>query len=156
MCKDSCKVNNGGCDPNATCSHDSTTYACKCTCNVGFVDTGLSGTVVCTLAPGHVIAYLKSAHINSTNPGFQADSCPTDTTNGYRYGWHLIAPDTASYFVAIKCTFKQAGVITRMIPDPSPKHAYVFTSTGDTLLGCWAVMNGPLTSFPLSHVCGPS
>ncbi|CAF1352791.1 unnamed protein product, partial [Rotaria magnacalcarata] len=36
VCTDSCTVNNGGCDPKATCSHDATTNAVKCTCAGGY------------------------------------------------------------------------------------------------------------------------
>ena len=45
---DSCTVNNGGCDPNAACSHDSTTNAVKCTCKTGYTNTGTGSNVVCT------------------------------------------------------------------------------------------------------------
>lgn len=152
---DSCNVNNGGCNSNATCSHDSTTYACTCTCKTGFVNTGSATNVVCSLAPGNVIGYVKSSHINSTNPGFSVGSCPV-SPNGYAYGWHFIIADQTSTFVAINCIFKQAGLVTNMIQTPTTKHAYVFTETPDTLLSTWAVIRGSLTTFPLSHVCAPS
>ena len=45
---DSCQVNNGGCDTNAVCSHDTTTNAVKCTCKTGYTNTGTGSTVVCT------------------------------------------------------------------------------------------------------------
>lgn len=45
---DSCEVNNGGCDPNAACSHDAATNAVKCTCKTGYTNTGSGSTVVCT------------------------------------------------------------------------------------------------------------
>ena len=45
---DSCQVNNGGCDPNAACSHDSATNAVKCTCKTGYANTGTGAAVVCT------------------------------------------------------------------------------------------------------------
>lgn len=41
-------MNNGGCDANAVCSHESTTNACKCTCKTGFTNTGTGSNVVCT------------------------------------------------------------------------------------------------------------
>ncbi len=45
---DSCKVNNGGCDCDAQCSHDKNTNAVKCTCNPGYTNTGSGSTVSCT------------------------------------------------------------------------------------------------------------
>ena len=45
---DSCEVNNGGCDPNALCSHDSTSNAVICTCKTGYTNTGTGSNVVCT------------------------------------------------------------------------------------------------------------
>lgn len=45
---DSCEVNNGGCDPNAVCSHDSATNAVRCTCKTGYTNTATNSTVVCT------------------------------------------------------------------------------------------------------------
>ncbi|CAF4959852.1 unnamed protein product, partial [Rotaria socialis] len=45
---DSCTVNNGGCDPNAACSHDGTTYAVICACKTGYTNTGSGSKVVCT------------------------------------------------------------------------------------------------------------
>ena len=44
---DSCTVNNGGCDPNAFCSHDTTTNAVQCTCKTGYTNTGSGSTTVC-------------------------------------------------------------------------------------------------------------
>lgn len=41
-------INNGGCDPSATCSHDPKTNACQCTCKNGYVNTGSASNVVCT------------------------------------------------------------------------------------------------------------
>lgn len=45
---DSCKVKNGGCDSNAICSHDSTTFDVKCTCKIGYTNTGSDSSVNCT------------------------------------------------------------------------------------------------------------
>ena len=45
---DTCLVNNGGCDPNAACTHDSTTNAVMCICKTGYTNTGKGSTVVCT------------------------------------------------------------------------------------------------------------
>ena len=45
---DSCQVNNGGCDPCATCSHDAATNSVVCTCKTGYTNTGSDSTVVCT------------------------------------------------------------------------------------------------------------
>ena len=44
---DSCNVNNGGCDPYATCSHCKTTFAVVCTCNKGYTNVGTGGIVKC-------------------------------------------------------------------------------------------------------------
>ncbi|CAF4693289.1 unnamed protein product, partial [Rotaria socialis] len=43
-----CPDNNGGCDPNATCSHDATTNAVNCTCKAGYANIGSAVNVVCT------------------------------------------------------------------------------------------------------------
>lgn len=107
-----------------------------------------------TLASGYQKAYLKDAHVGSTNPGFQQGSCPV-SPNGDLYGWHFVLPGTDTSFVSINVLFKSAGLVTTMIQVPSNKHAYVFTPTADTLLGAWAVVNGPATQFNLSHVCSP-
>lgn len=45
---DSCRVNNGGCDKNANCSHDPTTNAVRCVCKTGYTNTGSGSVVVCT------------------------------------------------------------------------------------------------------------
>ena len=45
---DACLVNNGGCDPNATCSHETSTNAVTCTCKTGYTNTGSATNVVCT------------------------------------------------------------------------------------------------------------
>ncbi|CAF4395274.1 unnamed protein product, partial [Rotaria magnacalcarata] len=42
------QVNNGGCDSNATCSHDASTNGVVCSCKNGFVNTGCGTTVKCT------------------------------------------------------------------------------------------------------------
>ena len=48
-CSDDCKINNGGCDINAECSHHATTNAVICTCKVGYTNTAPEGTkTVCT------------------------------------------------------------------------------------------------------------
>ncbi|CAF4579308.1 unnamed protein product, partial [Rotaria socialis] len=44
---DSCKVNNGDCDSNATCTHDSVTFAVVCSCPIGFVRSGCGVTAGC-------------------------------------------------------------------------------------------------------------
>ena len=45
---DSCTVKNGGCDCNAICSHDPTTFEVKCTCKTGYTNTGSGSDVNCT------------------------------------------------------------------------------------------------------------
>lgn len=44
---DSCNVNNGGCDTNADCSHDSNTNAVVCSCKTGFVSNQNGTSLVC-------------------------------------------------------------------------------------------------------------
>ena len=44
---DSCNVNNGGCDKNAACTHDSKTFAVICTCKTGYTNVGTEGVVKC-------------------------------------------------------------------------------------------------------------
>lgn len=51
---DSCTVSNGGCDPNAACSHDKDSNAVVCTCKTGYTNVGTDGTVVCK---GEIIFY---------------------------------------------------------------------------------------------------
>lgn len=100
------------------------------------------------------LAYLKTAHINSTNPGFKVGSCPS-SSDGKLYSWHFVLPDSSSAFISINCTFKQAGTNTKMIQVPTAKHAYVYTPTPDMLLGAWATVSGVDAWFVLSHVCNP-
>lgn len=45
---DSCLVNNGNCDVNADCSHDTATFGVVCTCKKGYSNTGTNGVVKCT------------------------------------------------------------------------------------------------------------
>lgn len=45
---DSCLVNNGGCNTNAICSHDTATNECRCTCKTGYTNTGTANNVTCT------------------------------------------------------------------------------------------------------------
>lgn len=44
---DSCEVKNGGCDPNAVCSHDSKSNAVRCSCKGGYTNIGCAYAVVC-------------------------------------------------------------------------------------------------------------
>ena len=44
---DSCQVNNGGCDTNAICSHDTMTNEVKCTCKTGYTNTTSASNAVC-------------------------------------------------------------------------------------------------------------
>ena len=45
---DTCLVNNGGCDVNAICSHESNTNAVKCSCKTGYTFAGTGSNLVCT------------------------------------------------------------------------------------------------------------
>lgn len=51
---DSCRVKNGGCDVNAICSHETSTFEVQCTCKIGYTNTGSDSNVTCT---GNVFAY---------------------------------------------------------------------------------------------------
>ena len=152
---DSCRVNNGGCDKNAICSHVPTTNAIKCACKTGYKNTGSNGQVVCVLASGRCVAKINPTHTNIKHRSFKNGSCPT-SSDGCRYGWHFTTPDISSLFVSIDCQFQKAGSVTKMIQTPSTQHAYVFTSTDDTLISASAVINGVSQSFSLNHVCIPS
>ena len=44
---DSCVVDNGGCCNNAECSHEYSTNEVKCTCKVGYTDTGAGKKGMC-------------------------------------------------------------------------------------------------------------
>ena len=44
---DSCKVNNGGCDPNAMCSHAPANNAVRCACKPGYKNVGIATAVRC-------------------------------------------------------------------------------------------------------------
>lgn len=149
---DSCRVNNGGCGPNAVCSYDPKTNAPICTCKTGYINTGSKGNVVCTLTAGRCAANLHTAYTNVTSQNFKKGKCPA-SPDGHRYGWHFITPDISSLFVAVKCDFKKAGSVTKMIQTPSTQHAFVFTPTDDTLLSASAVIDGVSKTFSLEHVC---
>lgn len=88
------------------------------------------------------------------NPGFNSGSCPV-SPNGYQYGWHLVLPDISHSFLTINCTFSKAGTVTDMVQEPCGMHAYVYTPTGDTLLGASANVSGSSNVFTLSDVCSP-
>ena len=100
------------------------------------------------------LANLDSTKINAVNPGFNSGSCPV-SPNGYDYGWHFVLSDISQSFETISVTFAKAGVITDMVQQPCGMHAYVYTPTGDTLLGASANVTGTSTVFTLSDVCSP-
>ncbi|CAF4420487.1 unnamed protein product, partial [Rotaria magnacalcarata] len=54
---DACQVNNGGCDSNATCSHDASTNGVVCSCKNGFVNTGCGTTVKCTGTISNLVCF---------------------------------------------------------------------------------------------------
>ncbi|CAF1306219.1 unnamed protein product [Rotaria sp. Silwood1] len=121
-CVDVCEVKNGGCDPNAACSHGGLKNAVVCTCKKGYTPVASGSVTICvqattTLAPGTQKAFLKVAHMNSMNPGFQTGQCPSSPDG--RYGWHLLLQGTSTSFVSISCLFKSAGVVTSMIQTPT-------------------------------------
>ncbi len=97
-------------------------------------------------------ASLKAVHVGSTNPGFTTGDCPSEG-----WGWHFVLPGNTSNFVFVKATFQNEGVVTAFVSSPTAKHAYVFTSGPDTLLGAVAQVTGTDDEFVLSHVCtGPA
>lgn len=152
---ESCQVNNGGCGVNAVCSYNPKTNAPICTCKAGYVNTGTNTSVVCTLTSGRCVSNLTPAHVNTSSQTFTKGNCPS-SPDGYRYGWHFITPDISSLFFTIKCDFKKAGTITKMIQTPSTQHCFVHTPTDDTLISASAVVDGVAKSFSLAHVCGPA
>ncbi|KAI9029156.1 hypothetical protein DFJ74DRAFT_702979 [Hyaloraphidium curvatum] len=44
VCKRPCEINNGGCNPHATCSNTQGVFANTCACNAGYVGNGFSCT----------------------------------------------------------------------------------------------------------------
>ncbi len=98
-------------------------------------------------------ATLHAPHVGATNPGFEEGECPTPPGDA-TWGWHFVLPGNDTTFVSISATFASAGVVTDFISVPTGKHAYVFTPGPDTLLSATAVVEGPETTFVLSHVCG--
>ncbi|CAM4896846.1 unnamed protein product [Rotaria socialis] len=69
---DSCTVNNGACHPNAFCSHDAKKNAVKCTCKVGYTNTGSADNVVCA---GMIISRKVQTF---TQHHCLSDRCPAD------------------------------------------------------------------------------
>ena len=100
------------------------------------------------------LANLDPSNVNAVNPGFNSGSCPV-SPNGYAYGWHFVLSDITQSFESISVRFAKAGVITDMVQQPCGMHAYVYTPTGDTLLGASANITGTSTVFTLSDVCSP-
>ena len=69
---DSCKVNNGGCDKHADCTHDSKTFAVVCTCKTGYTNVGTGGVVKCEgtltcwkLYFSHQVSIVDSCNVNN-------------------------------------------------------------------------------------------
>ncbi|CAF0894655.1 unnamed protein product [Adineta steineri] len=106
------------------------------------------------LAPSIKNAVLESSCINAVNPGYISSGCPV-SPDGYNFGWHFVLPDISNAFVSINCQFSKAGTVTKMIAEPCAMHAYCYTPTADTLLGCTANVSGTDTKFTLSDVCMP-
>lgn len=98
---DSCKVNNGGCGCTATCSHDSTTFAVRCTCKTGYTNTGTSSNVVCTGKRKKIKLCLKWSTYARLKQ-YIVDSC--EVNNG-GCGANTICSHDQSTF-AVKCTCK--------------------------------------------------
>jgi hypothetical protein len=89
-----------------------------------------------------------------TNSGFgekgDCDGSPAD------WGWHFVVSGNDTHFVKVTTTFEDAGtIVTTVFGPPSDKHAYVYTSTDDTLLSASAEVTGAddKTNFVLSHTC---
>ena len=103
---------------------------------------------------------LHSSHVGATNPGFQADSCPTPPAGkeGW-WGWHFVMPNNNN-FTSLSVTFQNAGTFSAdpfpgsaFVAHPDNSHAYVWTPGPDTLLGGSATSDGANEFFNLSHVC---
>ncbi|CAF3032031.1 unnamed protein product, partial [Rotaria socialis] len=73
-CRDSCAVNNAGCDANAVCSHDAKTNAVVCTCKTGYTNTGSGANIVCT----------DSCAVNNGGCGASATCSYDATTNAVK------------------------------------------------------------------------
>jgi hypothetical protein len=97
-------------------------------------------------------ASLHTPHVGATNPGFQEGTCP-EPPGEATWGWHFVLPGSSTEFVSIAATFEHAGTVTAFVSHPTAKHAYVYTPGPDTLLGATATVDGPATTFNLSHVC---
>lgn len=97
---DSCDVNNGGCDPNAECSHDATN-AVKCTCKTGYTNTGSDFNVVCT---GNIRywCHLTTQNIRNQLSKLILDSCQVENGGCGSCGICSHEPTTN----AVKCTMK--------------------------------------------------
>jgi hypothetical protein len=101
----------------------------------------------------HTIALRNGA--GATNPGFESGSCP-ESPDGLSYGWHFVLTGSSSAFVSIEAEFDTDGVVTTFVSQPSPKHAYVWTTGPDTLVDVTAVVQGSAsTQMVLSHICAP-
>jgi hypothetical protein len=101
------------------------------------------------------LATLKPEHVGSTNPGFQSGPCPDNLNGPEDWGWHFVLQGNDTTFNSVSAVFQNEGTVTDFVSDPpgKPKHAYVYTSGPDTLLGATADVTGPDTEFVLSHVC---
>ncbi len=88
-----------------------------------------------------------------TNSGYgDKGDCPESPA---QWGWHFVLPGNDTSFVKLTVTFENAGeVVVTTFGPPTAQHAYVYTSTDDTLKSATAeVTGGEVDWFNLSHVC---
>ena len=99
LCTDSCLVKNGGCDGNATCSHNTTTNAVVCTCKTGYTNTGSDSKVICT---GNTSCILLRAAIGpSSSLRLILDSC--EVKNGHCDPNAVCSHESVSNAVTCNC-----------------------------------------------------
>ena len=76
---DTCFVNNGGCDANAICSHETTNNAVKCTCKTGYVFTGTGSNTTCT---GNLYPLKHNTEDSCIYPCYHSFSDACQVSNG--------------------------------------------------------------------------
>ena len=72
---DACLVDDGGCDCNADCSHETLTNEVKCTCNTGYVFDSAGSNAVCVDACEVNNGGCESNAICSHDPMTYAPKC---------------------------------------------------------------------------------
>ena len=99
---DSCQINNGGCDPNAVCSHNATNYAIQCTCKTGYANTGCVCNALCVGEWSKEITANATQSVHWFCIVFLKDKC---VINNGDCGSNAVCSHDSKTF-AIKCTCK--------------------------------------------------